>query len=271
MAKGGIFGRGHRNSAKAPARNDNLRLLTLETMPAAVYAVGDIHGCRQLYADLQAEIVADAKAAGAIGPKLIVLLGDIVDRGPATAGLINDVLASPPEGFQRIVLRGNHEDKMSSFLRGPARHRDWLGFGGAATLRSYGLHPDPDLDFDMPVSRLVMMLDAAIPDSHRQFLDSLPLGLRVGPYFLSHAGFDPDLALEDQDPDTLMWGDPSLVDRGGDSMPISVHGHVIVDAPLITPRRIDVDTGAYSSGRLSAVRLTQGEAPYALSVFGNPG
>lgn len=265
-----------RGRPKAPAEDARPttaghRILSLPRMPVAVYAIGDIHGCRQLYRALEAEIVADARAHGFDGPKLIVSLGDVVDRGPDSAGLIGDLLGPAPEGFRRMTLRGNHEDKMEAFLDDPDGHRVWLNFGGDATLRSYGLQPEnEDRGFDLPASRLKAMVRTAIPEDHRAFLKDLPLALVLDRYILCHAGIDPARKMDAQDPDQLMWGDPALVD-GIDRLPTIVHGHVIVDDPLITPARINIDTGAYRSGLLTAVCLTPADAPRLLGVMGHPG
>ncbi len=246
------------------------RILSLPQMPVAVYAVGDLHGCRKLYRTLEATIAADAAAAGYDGPKLIVSLGDVVDRGPDSAGLIGDLLGPAPDGFRRIVLRGNHEDKMADFLEDPDGHREWLRFGGDATLRSYGLRPESDdRGFDMPAHRLAAMFESAIPEAHRAFLRDLPLALTLDRYILCHAGIDPARPMDEQDPDQLVWGDPSLVD-GTTGLPTVVHGHVIVDEPLMTPARINIDTGSYVTGRITAVCLTPDSAPRFLGANGHP-
>lgn len=268
----GLFGRRSKAEAAASrAQPSGHRILSLPRMPAAVYAIGDLHGCRSLYRTLEAEIVADARASGYDGPKLIVSLGDVVDRGPDSAGLIADLMRPAPDGFRRVVLRGNHEDKMDDFLDDPDGHRVWLKFGGDATLRSYGLRPeDEDRGFDLPAARLAAMVRTAIPEDHRAFLQSLPLALVLDRYILCHAGIDPARRIDAQDPDQLMWGDPALVD-GTEGLPTVVHGHVIVDEPLVTPARINIDTGAYLSGRLTAVCLTPDTAPRLLGVTGHPG
>lgn len=267
----GLFGRRAKTGAVAPGTQPvGHRILSLPRMPVAVYAIGDLHGCRGLYRALEAEIVADARASGYDGPKLIVSLGDVVDRGPDSAGLIADLIGPAPDGFRRVVLRGNHEDKMDDFLDDPDRHRIWLKFGGDATLRSYGLQPeDEERGFDLPTSRLVAMIRTAIPAEHRAFLKDLPLALMLGRYILCHAGIDPAQRIDAQDPDQLMWGDPSLVD-GVEGLPTVVHGHVVTDEPLVTPARINIDTGAYMSGRLTAVCLTPDAAPRLLGITGHP-
>lgn len=246
------------------------RILTLKRFPDAIYAVGDVHGCCTLYRQMEQQIIADAAQAGISGPKLIVLLGDVVDRGPDSAGMLHHLTSPPPEGFQRLVLRGNHEDMMLAFLSNPAASLRWLDFGGDQTLMSYGLHPEPEQGFAMRPSRLAHMLDTAIPQSHRDWLSALPMGLQVGDLVFAHAGLDPRQSLQEQDPAHLLWGDPEAFDTLAQGTELRlVHGHVIVPSVQLLERRINLDTGAYASGILSAVRLQQDAAPYILSVSGN--
>lgn len=245
------------------------RILSLRQPPAAVYAVGDVHGCRTLYRALEDAILTDAAARHVDGaPVLIVLLGDLVDRGPDCAGLIEDMLAPPPDGVERVVLRGNHEEMMLRAMVDPAAARDWLAFGGAATLASYGIMSDVERGFDMSPARLSALLAMAIPPAHRRFLAALPYGLQFGDYFLCHAGIDPARSLSDQRPADLIWGPPERIDTAPQmpALPVIVHGHVIVPDVQITARRINLDTGAYATGTLSAVRLVSGDAPFVLSV-----
>ncbi|MEJ2037248.1 MAG: hypothetical protein P8X69_14930, partial [Maritimibacter sp.] len=98
--------------------------------------------------------------------------------------------------------------------------------------------------------------------------ENLPYGLRVGDYFFCHAGIDPECPITAQNPDALLWGDPARIDKASGSLPVIVHGHIAIDEILITSRRINIDTGAYASGKLSAVRLLVDVSPYGLSVKG---
>lgn len=243
------------------------RILSLPALPPALYAVGDVHGCLDLYRRLEDAILTDAQRLGVGGPVLIVVLGDVVDRGPDSAGTIDLLLRPAPPGVTRLVLRGNHEDMMHNFLTDPARARNWLNFGGAQTLMSYGLHPDPEQGFPTAPAHLRGMLDHAVPPAHRRFLAELPLALQIGQHVFCHAGLDPDRSLSEQLREDLLWGDPARLDRDGATAPFVVHGHVITPQVLITPRRINVDTGAYLSGVLSAVRLCPDQPPFVLSVM----
>lgn len=206
-----------------------------------VYAVGDVHGCLDLYREIEARIVADA--AGFDGPRRILLLGDVVDRGPQTAALLDHLIAPPPPGFHRDCVMGNHEAMMLRFLHRPGRNRAWLEMGGEATLRSYGMRPDPVRGFDLPERMLRMMIAAHVPQEHLAWLSARPASILIGPWAFLH--------------------DPlHRVPEGR----IVVHGHRAVTQARQSGRRIAVDTAAYATGLLSAMRLEEGHPPEVLSV-----
>lgn len=238
-------------------------MLSLARMPARIYAVGDIHGCLPLFLTLEALIAQDA--ADVEGTKLIVLLGDMVDRGPKSAALIDHLMAPPPSGFNRLALLGNHEDMMLNFLQDPIRQRRWLTFGGRETLMSYGMQPDPRHEFALPAPRINQMIQAHIPTAHIEWLKNLPASFQVGPYLLAHAGYDPSKMIEEQQKDDLIWGNPGRLDAVRSPF-VAVHGHVPVELAHVGENRINVDTGAYYSGLLSAVCLTPDEPPRLLTT-----
>ena len=242
-----------RRQLPSSTENRPIKRLSLSKFPTAIYAVGDVHGCYDLYRALETIIVKDG--AGQAGPKLIVLLGDIVDRGPQSSARIDYLLAPAPPGFQRVILMGNHEDMMLQFLNAPSYNRSWLEFGGRETLLSYGMEPDADVGFTLPDMRLKQMFETCIPQSHRTLLEQLPVCLSVGKYLFSHAGYDAAKTIAGQGKNDLIWGDPALLDTHPGAM-FAVHGHVSVDEVLITDARMNVDTGAYASGKLSAVKIT---------------
>lgn len=223
----------------------------LESWPELVYAIGDVHGCYDLLRDLEARIVADARDRA--GEKLIVMLGDYVDRGDRSAQVLDHLLADPPKSFNRICLAGNHEQMMLDFLEAPARSHAWLDNGGRLTLSSYGLEPG-----HLGAGRqLRVMLDAHIPENHRSFISGLPACLTLPGAVFVHAGLRPNLALEDQRDEDLLW-----IRREADTGEMRaftiVHGHTPAPEPQITSNRIGLDTGAYGSGVLTAARFEQG-------------
>lgn len=232
-------------------------ILALNLWPTAAYAVGDVHGCFDLYRDLEARIAADVAALGGVG--LLVLLGDVIDRGPMSAALIDHLIAPAPPALMRMVLRGNHEEMFARFLRAPAPGAGWLHHGGLETLASYGIDTASFADGSLSSRRMRLVLDTTIPPEHRAFLDALPDALILDPLIFVHAGVDPAQLPQDQTGAALRWGmveTVAAVDAG--TFPLTVvHGHTPQPdgRALVTPARVNLDTGAYASGKLSAARF----------------
>jgi serine/threonine protein phosphatase 1 len=218
-----------------------------------VYAVGDIHGCRQQLVDLHAAI-ADDLAARPIPAVLLMHLGDYIDLGPDSAGVI-EVLAqtSPIPGATTINLIGDHERMLLDALGGDrAAATDWLWAGGRASLASWGI--DPDLPREQ--------WETALPAPHVAFLRNLVLTHREGDYLFVHAGIRPGVALAQQTPDDLvtmrqpfLWSD---VDFGV----VVVHGHNTAALPVVTDNRIGVDTGAGHGGPLTCAVLEEDQVGF---------
>ncbi|MBY0564346.1 MAG: serine/threonine protein phosphatase [Hyphomonadaceae bacterium] len=231
------------------------------------YAIGDIHGRSDLLSDLLAKLeagaVSDQRPAG---PPIAVFLGDYVDRGPDSAGVIEMLLRGRPAGFERRFLRGNHEQAMLAFLDDPVANKTWMRLGGAETLLSYGVQP-PALaaPVEQDLIGAAQLLRARMSDAHHRFLLDLERYVELGDYAFVHAGVDASKPLDQQTDDTLYWTRKTfLADRRQFSHRV-VHGHTPVDEPFADARRIAVDTGAYATGRLTAVRL-EGESDAFLSV-----
>lgn len=229
-------------------------------MPVAVYVIGDIHGCFALLMQLENQIYADAKMIS--GEKLIVYLGDVVDRGDRSSEVIEHLLSRPPPRFQRICLRGNHEHLMNSFLQNPSRDAPWLEFGGRQTLESYGV----DLIEKARPRDLRMKITALIPDAHLSFLSDLPVSLELPDYYIAHAGINPDASLHDQTDRDLLWIREPFSSHNGPFEKVVVHGHTPQETATVTQHKISIDTGAYASGKLSAVRLQTGVGPKVFEV-----
>ncbi|WP_208347098.1 metallophosphoesterase [Pseudaestuariivita rosea] len=219
--------------------------MVIPTITQPIYAIGDIHGRLDLYRALERWILADLRKSGGVG--LIVALGDIVDRGPSTAQLIELFAAGSADNVRKVCLLGNHERMMLDFLKSPSMASDWLSFGGWQTLMSYGIKPTTG----MTDAQLKEAVSTQIPAHHIDFLKSMPISLHAGDYFLSHAGADKRYGLEDQPEDVLLWGrsQPSHPDA------VVVHGHRTVEQAKHFGSRIALDTNAYASDVLSAVRL----------------
>lgn len=237
------------------------RKLSLPQAPNYTYAVGDIHGRFDLYQKLENHIIAEH--AEDSSPVLLVLLGDLIDRGPHSAELIEHLCAAPPKGLVRVALMGNHEDMFNNFFNGTEGGTDWLSWGGEETLASYGIYQDRALPMEEALRRIRLSGSVNIPKAHRKFLETLPISLTLPDWFFCHASVDPAMALDAQPKSELLWGNPSRL-QGKTLEKIIVHGHVIVDAPVLKDCEINLDTGAYKTGCLSAVRLRSGHPPSLL-------
>ena len=222
--------------------------------PAALYAIGDVHGCLRQLRELEQKIQADA--AGVEGEKWIVQLGDLVDRGPDSAGVLEYVMARPSGGFRRICLAGNHEEMFGNFFASPSRRSSWLDFGGHETLESYGI--DPLALRETTPHRTRTILDSHVPSEHIAFLAGLPVMVELPGMVLVHAGLRPGISLDRQADEDLMWiREPFLTAEFAEYR--VVHGHTPGREPVVTPSRICLDTGAFATGTLTAARLTATE------------
>lgn len=221
-----------------------------------VYAIGDIHGRLDLLTELHARIAADAVQRHA-SRRLVVYLGDLVSRGPNSRGVVDRVLSWLPPGFERVALKGNHEDLLLRTRDGDevaARH--WLDYGGVAALSSYGLAIDPGHPRDpSAMADLCQRFRAVLPGEHSRFLGSLPTSFRCGGYFFAHGGVRPGIPLELQTPRDLLWIRKAFLNSRADHGAVVVHGHCVCREPELLDNRIGIDTGAYASGVLTCVVL----------------
>ena len=219
-----------------------------------VYAVGDIHGRADLLRRLHGQIRDDAKTASELR-KVVVYMGDYVDRGPDSFGVIDMLIHEPLEGFERHHLKGNHEDMLMGFLETGSGGETWIFNGGRDTLESY----EADLwDIGFGLGNLPGLgekLHGNIPEDHLAFLAGLELRHREGGYLFVHAGLRPGVALEDQDEQDFLWIRHDFLDSDADYGMIVVHGHSIHPEPDIRPNRIGIDTGAWRTGHLTALVL----------------
>lgn len=230
-----------------------------------VYAIGDIHGRYDLMKALLAQIVGDYPGRAGGRRPILIFLGDYVDRGPDSAKVVEALLwLTHRRDLDVRLLKGNHEEAMLGFLDAPASGAAWLRYGGAETLASYGvLAPDPD-EGEAGLARARDELLERMPASHLRLLQGLELMLQVGDYVFVHAGVRPRTALAAQDPQDLLWIRKPFLDSKGPFEKVVVHGHTwISDRPQVFDHRIGVDTGAFATGALTAVRLEDG----AVSVF----
>jgi serine/threonine protein phosphatase 1 len=211
-----------------------------------IYVVGDIHGRADLLRRLHEQIEKDWRARPA-ERRLEIYLGDYVDRGPDSAAVIA-MLRARAERCKVMALSGNHEAMLLRFLDGRISDREWLDWGGAATALSYGVNPSREPILSAAISR-------AVPLEHVRFLRALRSSFRYGPYFFAHAGVMPNRTLEEQVPDDLLWIRRPFLDHSGPFGAIVVHGHTPNSEPEFRPNRINLDTGAYATHRLSCLRI----------------
>jgi serine/threonine protein phosphatase 1 len=222
----------------------------------AFVAVGDIHGCADLLDRLIERLELEDR------DKTWVFLGDFVDRGPATAKVLERLRALQTERRGKVIcLKGNHERMMEDFLDDPlGRGARWLAFGGLETLASFGLDaetakPPPTGDAAL---ELAEAFEQVIPDGVATWLRDLPLSWRSGNMACVHAAMDPEVAFEKQRERDLLWGHGAFMRVPRDDGLWVVHGHTVVKSPEMTGGRIAVDTGAYKTGQLSAARVSDG-------------
>ena len=218
-----------------------------------LYAVGDVHGRADLLRRLHKMIAADALAAPQ-PRKRIVYLGDYIDRGPDSKGVLDLLVEAPLAGFERVHLQGNHEHALLGFLLDTRFAPVWLDNGGGATLRSYGI-PVPDPYEPEELRQTQERLRAGLPEAHRDFLRGLELAHDEGDYFFVHAGVRPGTPLDRQNSEDLLWIREPFLGSLASFGKVVVHGHTISRAPEFCGNRIGIDTGAYASGCLTCLVL----------------
>ena len=233
-----------------------------------LYVVGDVHGRPDLLERMFADIERDDTQRGRSARRRIVMVGDIVDRGPDPRGAMQVLEAAQQRMPDLVTLLGNHEEMMLRALRGDeATIRGWMRVGGVETVESFGVAA---LVEGVDAVPFVAALNRAMPDAWERWIQSWPLTFRSGDYFICHAGIRPGLALAKQSRNDLLWAREAFLIDTRDHGAIVVHGHTISEEVELRPNRIGLDTGAYRSGVLSAVCL-DGADVAVLAVRGDPG
>jgi serine/threonine protein phosphatase 1 len=220
-----------------------------------IYAIGDIHGELGLLDRLLALILADNAERAPVERRTLIFLGDYIDRGPDSRGVIDRMLTGMPDGFEALHLMGNHEDILLRCLEDPGVVPMWTANGGIQTLISYGVLPKDHYGAPLRAPFLGQALARALPEAHHRFYTTLPLAAAFGDYFFVHAGVRPGCPLDQQsDQDCLYIREPFLSHRGSHGK-VVVHGHTPVAEPEMRANRIGIDLGAFFSGHLCALRL----------------
>jgi serine/threonine protein phosphatase 1 len=219
-----------------------------------VYAIGDVHGRLDLLNELLTLIDRDDEARPAARTTLI-LLGDLIDRGPHAASVVERMMRLHAASDRFHAIKGNHEEVMLAALGGDeAAMRLFLRIGGIQTLESYGVGLD-DLPDGEEIETLIPRMQAAIPPDHAAFLAAMENSVEMGDYLFVHAGIRPGVPIADQDPVEQRWIRDSFLDHLGHHGRMVVHGHSITAEPVLRPNRMGIDTGAYYSGVLTALGL----------------
>lgn len=215
-----------------------------------LYAIGDVHGRLDLLERMHAAIAAEI---GRDRPDdwRIIHLGDYVDRGPGSRQVLDLLAAANADDPRVIALLGNHDEGFLDFLADPANDRLFVGYGGFETAASYGIVLDTLTPQTLRNSHRA--LAAAVPAGHTAFLRALPRACAFGDFFFCHAGVRPGVRLDAQDPYDLIWIRGEFLHHPGLFDKVVVHGHTPADEPEVRPNRVNVDTRAFSSGRLTAL------------------
>ena len=235
------------------------------------YAIGDIHGHLE---KLQAAhfLIDEDRRQHSTPEAPVVHVGDLVDRGPDSRGVIQHLIDGRARGENWVVLAGNHDRMFSGFLS-DANHRDprlraeftWLhpALGGVETLASYDVAPV----LGRPAAEVHAEARARVPDAHREFLAGLQLWHRVAGTLFVHAGIRPGVALEDQAEEDLVWIRAEFLNDDRDHGALVVHGHTPVEAATHYGNRLNIDSGAAFGRPLSAVAV-EGRKAWLLTPSG---
>ena len=258
----GVFGR--RGAPFPPVQADR-----------PLYAIGDVHGRADLLVSLMDQIMQDMARDEAVGARPeLVFVGDLIDRGPDSRSVIEFLIAIQewPE-IETTFLVGNHEIMLLQFLHDPVAGRRWLRFGGYETLQSYGLGRIGDIGDEAELHRIASELNRAM-GPHLEFIENLRPWHANGNLLITHAGADPALPPGEQTIDALVWGVPSFHQQMRTDGLWVVHGHTIVEKPCARDGRISIDTGAYRTGTLTALRVAGNDVSFisaAGAASGNAG
>jgi len=248
-------------------RDDDTTVAVAIPSGERVYAVGDIHGRRDLFEALVEAIEADDAESGP-AQTTVILLGDLVDRGADSAGVV--ALAREWQTRRRVrILAGNHEEMFLKGFRDIGTFRHFLRHGGRETVLSYGADPEGFLQATMEEAQEMMI--RAVPAADLAFLETFEDMITIGDYLFVHAGIDPDVPLAEQRRHDLRWIREPFLSHLSSHGPVVVHGHTISDAPEDCGNRIGIDTGAFMTGRLTALVLEGTRRRYLEAVEGQDG
>jgi len=229
-----------------------------------IYAIGDVHGCSSHLERLLALVEEHITAFPSRRP-ILVFLGDYIDRGPASRQVIDQLIVLR-EHREVICLKGNHESYLVEFLKNPAILPKWFQYGGLDTLHSYEITPRSHFD-PKEQEYLATALSLALHKrGHLEFLDQLKISFLCEDFFFVHAGVRPGIPLDQQSEEDLLWIRDDFLHHGGFLGKIVVHGHTPVSHPEVCSNRINIDTGAYATGRLTCLIIERDRMKFISSA-----
>lgn len=247
-----MFGKATKKSYKTP--NNTI-----------IYAVGDIHGRLDLLKDMYGTIMDHA--SGLNKRKILVFLGDYIDRGPESKGVVDYLLGATFEDFEVVFLKGNHEYFLEMFLTRPVHNQVWISYGGMTALQSYGINLRDETQKIRPYTKIAADLQRVMGQSHLTFFSNLKTYHIIGDYLFVHAGIRPNVALEHQiETDMIMIRQDFINTNHGLDKKI-IFGHTIFSKPFEQHDKIGIDTGGYKEGVLTAIVL-EGNTSKFLQVKG---
>ncbi|MBL6934966.1 MAG: serine/threonine protein phosphatase [Alphaproteobacteria bacterium] len=221
-----------------------------------VYAVGDIHGRLDLIEKMHGLIAADAADFDG-SRKVVIYLGDYIDRGEESRQVVDFLLDNPLPGFESIYLKGNHEDSLIKFLSDTSIGSAWMRYGGDSTLYSYGVTRSSASRDQRSLEQMQAYLKRNLSTRHLEFYQTLKAGHIEGDYCFVHAGVLPGVPLDEQKEENVLWIRGEFLGSKANHGKVVVHGHTIRPEPEVLPNRIGIDTGAYSSGILTCLALEE--------------
>ncbi len=223
-----------------------------------VYAIGDIHGRADLLAAMHQLVLGDAAQLTPGTDRIVVYMGDYVDRGLESRQVIDLLIDEPMPGFETVHLLGNHDAWLLSFLVDAQVGPTWLRYGGDVTLHSYGVRLGAPASEASYYEKLQAALRARLPRDHVEFLRDLELSFETGDYLFVHAGVRPGVPLEHQAAEDLLWIREPFLSSNHDFGKVVVHGHTVESEPIVRSNRIGIDTGACWTGCLTCLVLEEG-------------
>ena len=226
-----------------------------------VYCIGDIHGRLDLLLAVHQKIAVDAAHFNCT--KILVYLGDYIDRGDQSSQVIDCLLENNFPDFEKVFLLGNHEQVLLQFLlsKDASIAHDWFRFGGLSTLASYGVNVR-GIPTTKDLARLHTEFAEKLPAAHLDFYQRLVLKYEIGGYFFVHAGIKPKIKLHLQREEDMLWIREEFINSTLFHDKVIVHGHTVTAEPEQLPNRIGLDTGAYSSGKLTCAVFENGDCKF---------